>query len=85
MVDDGHQTETSTALTYSLDVSRDLVCIALTIVALNNLKVLACDIQNAYLTAKCREKFWTRAGLEFRLDAGNKILIFRALYGLKSS
>ena len=39
--------------------------IALTMAALNGLDILACDIQNAYLTAKCREKIWTIAGPEF--------------------
>jgi len=53
MVTDGHWTETPAALTYSSVVSRDSVRIVLTIAALNDLSVLACDIQNAYLTAKC--------------------------------
>ena len=85
MVADGHRTETPAALTYSSVVSRDSVRIALTIAALNDLSVLACDIQNAYLTAKCREKVWTRAGPEFGSDAGKIMLVVRALYGLKSS
>ena len=57
MVAGGHKTKTPAALTYSSVVSRDSVRIALTIAALNDLKVLSCDIQNAYLTAKCREKY----------------------------
>ena len=85
MVAGGHQTETPAALTYASVVSRDSVRIALTIAALNGLNVLACDIQNAYLTAKCREKIWTRAGPEFGSDAGKIMLVVRALYGLKSS
>ena len=85
MVADGHRTETPAALTYSSVVSRDSVRIALTIAALNDLSVLACDIQNAYLTAKCREKVWTRAGPEFGSDAGKIMLVVRALYRLKSS
>ena len=59
--------------------------IALTIAALNDLKILACDIQNAFLTAKCREKIWTVAGPEFGSDHGKTMLVVRALYGLKSS
>ena len=85
MVAGGHKTSTPSSLTYSSVVSRDSVRIALTIAALNDLKVLACDIQNAYLTAKCREKIWTIAGPEFGSDKGKKMLIVRALYGLKSS
>ena len=54
MVAGGHTTEVPATLTYLLVVSRDSVRIALTIAALNGLKVLACDIQNAFLTTKCR-------------------------------
>ena len=65
----GHVTDVPSTLTYASVVSRDSVCIALTIAALNVLKVMACDIQNAYLTADCREKIYTRAGLEFGSEA----------------
>ena len=85
MVAGGHVTDTPAALTYSSVVSRDSVRIAFTIAALNDLKVLSCDIQNAYLTAKCREKIWTRAGPEFGSEEGEIMLVVRALYGLKSS
>ena len=54
-VADGHTTETPVILTYSSAISRDSVKISFTIAAYNEFKVLACDIQNAYLTAKCRE------------------------------
>ena len=46
---------------------------------------MACDIQNAYLTADCREKIWTRAGPEFGSEAGTVFLVKKALYGLKSA
>jgi hypothetical protein len=82
----GHTTEAPSSLTYSSVVSRDSVRIALTSAALNDLSVLACDIQNAYLTAPCREKIWTIAGPEFGPEtAGKTMLIVRALYGLKTS
>ena len=57
-----HTTDAPATLTYSSVVSRDYVRIELTIAALNGLEVMACDNQNAYLTANCREKIWTRAG-----------------------
>ena len=44
MVAKGHTTETPAALTYASVVSRNSVWIALTIAALNDLKVLACNI-----------------------------------------
>ena len=53
--------------------------------ALNGLNIMACDIQNAYLTADCREKIWTIAGLEFGSEKGTPMVICKALYGLKSS
>ena len=46
---------------------------------------MACDIQNAYLTADCREKIWTRAGPEFGSEAGTIFIVKKALYGLKSA
>ena len=49
-VADGNKTKTSAPITYSSVLSMDLVRITLKIVALNDLYVLACDIQNAYLT-----------------------------------
>ncbi len=57
-----------------------LTRICLTIAAVNDLKVLACDIQNVYLTALCRKKIYSIAGLEFRSDHGKIMIITRALY-----
>ena len=85
LVAGGHTTDAPATLTYSSVVSRDSVRIALTIAALNGLEVMACDIQNAYLTADCRVKIWTRAGPEFGSESGTIMLIRKALYGLKSS
>ena len=85
LVAGGHMTETPATLTYSSVVSRDSVRIALTIAALNDLQVMSCDIQNAYLTADCREKIWTYAGPEFGSEQGSIMFVRKALYGLKSS
>ena len=85
LVADGHKTMAPAAITYSSVVSRDSVRIALMVASLNDLDVFACDIGNAYLNAQCREKLWTIAGKEFGSEAGNVMIISRALYGLKSS
>ena len=85
LVAGGHTTDAPATLTYSSVISRDSVWIALTIAALNGLEVMACNIQNEYLTASCREKIWTRAGPEFGSESGMIMLIRKALYGLKSS
>ena len=55
----------------------------LSIAALNKLDILACDIQNAYLTAKCREKIYTIVGPEFGSEEGSTMIIEMALYGIK--
>ena len=65
MVAGGHMTVLPSSITYSSVVSRESVRIVLTIVALNGLSTLGWYIQNAYLTAPCREKIFTTAGPEF--------------------
>jgi len=64
----GYTTDRPASLTSSSIVSRDSVRIAFTLAALNNLDIWACDIGNAHLNAKCREKIWTKAGTEFRRE-----------------
>ena len=78
-------TVSPSSITYSSVVSRDRVIIDLDIAALNVLSILGCDIQNAYLTATYCEKIWTTAGPEFGSESGKKMLVVRALYGLKLS
>ena len=51
MVAGGHVTDVPSSITYSSVVSRDSVHIIFMVAALNNLKVLGCNKQNAYLTA----------------------------------
>ena len=71
--------------TFFLVVSRYSVRIALTIAELNNLDILACDIQNAYLTDLCIENISTFTGPEFGEEEGTLMLVKMALYGRKSS
>ena len=78
-------TDTPNTLTYSSVISCDSVHIALTIAALNELSVMACDIQNTYLTADCRVKIWMHAGPEFGSKSGSIMIVKKALYGLKGS
>ena len=84
-VADGHKVETPSSITYSTVVSRDSVRILLMIAALNDLDVMGCDVQNAFLNAKNKEKHWIRAGPEFGHEQGKVFLVVRALYGLKSA
>ena len=80
-----HTTETPMSLTYSSVVSRDSVHIILLIAALNDLKIMACNIQNSYLIVDCWEKIWTYAGPEFGSERGQLMIIKKALYRLKSN
>ena len=81
----GHLTDPPSFLTYSTVVGRESVRIAFLVAALNNLNILAGDIQNAYLNAPTEEKLFFYAGKDFKADEGKPVLIVRALYGLKSS
>ena len=84
LVSKGNETETPSTLSYLLEVSMDSVSIALLVASLNDLRLLACDIQNAYLMADCREKTYIIAGPECGSEAGSVMIIKKALYGLKS-
>ena len=81
----GHLTNPPSSMTYASVVGREIVRIAFLVAALNDLKVLAGDIQNAYLNAHTKGRIYFRTGNEWKGDKGKIIVITRALYGLKSS
>jgi hypothetical protein len=82
----GHLTDPPKETVYSSVVTRESVRIFFLICALNDLNVLSCDVQNAYLNATTKEKNWFVAGPEHGADnIGKPVLIVRALYGLRSS
>ncbi len=78
-------TKAPASITYASVVSRETVCIALLMAALNDLNVKVWDVLNAYITAPITEKVWTVLGPEFGSDAGKSAIIVHALYGLKSA
>lgn len=55
------------------------------IAELNGLEAYATDIGNAYLEATTREKVCIKAGPEFGEKEGHLLIIYKALYGLRSS
>jgi hypothetical protein len=81
----GHMTGAPRIMTYASVVSQETLRIALTLAALNDLKVKATDILNAYISAPKKEKVWCALGSEFGFDAGKSAINVRALYGLKSA
>ena len=84
LVEDGHTTAPTSSVTYSSDVSREIVRIEFLLVSLNKLDIFACDIVNAYINAKCREKLWTESGTEFGDEKVMVMIIAKALYVLES-
>jgi hypothetical protein len=81
----GHTTDTPAAMTYSSVVSRESVRLGFLIAALNGLDIMSCDLESAYLNAKCKEKIWFEGGIECGADQGKVLIVVRALYGLKSA
>ena len=85
LVADGHITAPSSSITYSSVVSRESVRISFLLASLNDFNIFACDIGNAYLNAKCREKICTESGTDFGTEKGMVMIIARAQYGIKIS
>ncbi len=78
-------TKAPATITYVSVVSCETVHIALMLAALNDLKVKAGDVLNAYITALVAEKIWTILGPKFGNDCGKTAIMVRALCGLKSA
>ncbi|KAL7474241.1 hypothetical protein ACHAW6_000226 [Cyclotella cf. meneghiniana] len=85
LVAGGHMTKALATLTYASAVSCETMCIALLVAVLNNVDIRATDVLNVYITAPCHKKIWNTLGKQFGDDCGQKAIIVRALYGLKSS
>ena len=81
----GHTMEAPASVLYSCVVSCDSIHLAFLIAALNDINILSCYLENAYVNAKCHEKIWLEAGIKCGKDAGKVLVIVRALYGLKSA
>ena len=62
LVANGHTTAPPSSIIYSSVVSRESVRLKFLPASLNDLDIFSCDIGNAYLDFKCREKTWTEAG-----------------------
>src|SRR5687767_8516485 len=85
LVADGHLTDIPDDSVYSNVVSLCRLHILFYPAKLNGLKVWGTDIGKAYLEAMSSENVCIRAGPEFGALAEHLLLIYKALYGLKSS
>ena len=80
-----NRTDTPSSMTYPSVVIIDSVRLVFLIAELNDLDMLAGDIQNAYLNAPTKEKLFFYAVDKWKYDQGEIVIVLRALYGLKSS
>ena len=78
-------TKAPPSITYSSVVSHESVHLAFLIAALNGVNILSCNLENAYLNAKCHERIWIKAGIECHEDVGKVCVLMHALYRLKSA
>jgi hypothetical protein len=81
----GHVIDSSGHVTYSSTIKDISVRLLMIIATQNKLDMMVGDIGNAFPTAPCAEKIWTKAGPEFGDRAGSTIILKRALYGLKTA
>ena len=81
----GHVTDATGYDTYASTIRTENVRLLVYLIVRGPLSVLVVDIGNAYLNALTPEKIFTRCGPEFGNDAGKTAVIYKALYGLKTS
>jgi hypothetical protein len=63
----------------------DTIRLAMQVAKMNSLDMCAADVGNAFLYAKTREKVYVVAGPEFRPLQGKRLIIDKALYGLRTA
>ena len=85
LVAGGHLTDVPMESVYSGVVSLRGLRLVLFLAELNKLEVYSMDIGNAYLEAQTSEKVYIIAGPEFGEREGHTLIIFKALYGLRTS
>ena len=81
----GHLTDVPVDSVYSGVVSIRNLRICVFLAELNNLRVHAANIGNAYLEAETKEKVYIIGGPGFGELEGHTLIIHKALYGLRSS
>ena len=85
LVAGGHLTDAPVDSVYSGVVSLRSLRMIIFLAELNGLELYCADVGNAYLEAETREKVYIVAGPGFGELQGHTLVIFKALYGLRSS
>jgi hypothetical protein len=80
-----HQTDPPKDMVYSSMAAWDSVWLGFLIAALNDLDILAVDMQGTYLNSPTTEQVYTIAETKFGSNAGRSAKVIKALYGLQSS
>jgi Reverse transcriptase (RNA-dependent DNA polymerase) len=78
-------TDPSRESVYSGEVSLRSLRLAIFLGELNDVSIMVADVGNAYLEAKTKEKVYIIAGPEFGELEGHTLVIYKALYGLRTS
>ena len=85
LVAGGYLTDAPVDSVYAGVVSLRGLRMCIFIAELNDMEAYATDIGNAYLEATTQEKVCIKAGSEFGELEGHLLIIYKALYGLRSS
>ena len=85
LVAGGHLTDPSSESVYSGVVSLRGIRLITFLAELNTLELWGADVGNAYLEAKTKEKVYIIGGPEFGALEGHTLIIYKALYGLRTS
>jgi hypothetical protein len=72
-----HKTDPPKDSMYSSAVLRDTVRLFFLIAVLNDVNILTCDVQNAYVNAKSKEKVWFESGDKMGQHKGKVVIGFR--------
>jgi Reverse transcriptase (RNA-dependent DNA polymerase) len=81
----GHVIDSSDYTTYSSVIENISVRLLFLAATHQNLGIMTGDIGNAFPTAPCAEKVWSKCGPEFGEQEGAIVTLQRALYGLKTA
>ena len=81
----GHIIDASMYDFYASTVKTENIRLLMHQLVMSRCNLLAGDIGNAYNNAYTKEKIYSRAGIEFGDKAGVKVIVRKALYGLKGS
>jgi hypothetical protein len=84
LVADGHLTDVPVDSVYSGVVSLQGLRLILFLSELNDMETWATDVGNPYLEAVTDEKLHVIAGPEFGHLQGHILVVYKALYGLRS-